>query len=113
MKIVADQHIPFIQQYFSEEELVLIPGRFIKANDVRDADMLIVRTVTRVDQALLEHSRVRFVGSVTAGADHLDLRWLKKAGIQVSLASGFNAPPVADYIVSVIAALQSLNAIPT
>lgn len=113
MKIVADQHIPFIEQYFrGAGELKLIPGRLMTAHDLQDADMLLVRSVTHVNQALLQHSKVKFVGSVTAGADHLDLAWLRHAGIQVALASGFNAPPVADYVLSVIAALQSLGRLP-
>lgn len=107
MKIVADMHIPFIKEYFSPYgELILKPGRAISPADVADADMLLVRSVTHVDQKLLADSRVRFVGSVTAGADHLDTKWLDDNGIDWSVATGFNAPPVADYVVSVIAALQ-------
>jgi len=110
MKIVADQHIPFVEDYFAHAgELHLLPGRQMSTHALQDADLLLVRSVTRVDQSLLQNSNVKFVGSVTAGADHLDLNWLRNAGIEVSLASGFNAPPVADYVVSVIAALQSLD----
>ncbi len=107
MKIVADHHIPFLTEYFGAGgELVLKPGRAINREDVRDADILLVRSVTKVDEKLLSGSRVKFVGSVTAGADHLDVAWLNAAGIAWSVANGFNAPPVADYVVSVIAALQ-------
>lgn len=107
MKIIADERIPFAKEYFAKcGELQLIPGREITAEHVRDADVLLVRTVTHVDRALLQHSKVKFVGSVTAGADHLDTKWLDSAGIAWQVAAGFNAPPVADYVVSVIAALQ-------
>ncbi|VVC76663.1 Erythronate-4-phosphate dehydrogenase [Aquicella siphonis] len=107
MKIVADSHIPFIRDYFGAYgELVLCPGREITRDDVKNADVLLVRSITHVDQKLLDGSRVKFVGSVTAGADHLDTRWLDDAGISWSVAAGFNAPPVADYVMSVVAALQ-------
>lgn len=107
MKIVADAHIPFVEDYFGVYgELVLKPGRAIQAADVKDADMLLVRSITQVDRRLLAKSRVSFVGSVTAGADHLETDWLDEAGIAWSVAAGFNAPPVADYVVSVVAALQ-------
>ncbi len=107
MKIVADSHIPCLNEYFGAcGELVLKPGRIITADDVRDAEILLVRSVTHVDRKLLEHSRVRFVGSVTAGADHLDAKWMADAGIIWRVAVGFNAPPVADYVLSVIAALE-------
>ncbi len=108
MKIVADAHIPYLKEYFGHAgELVFMPGRAISSHDVKDADVLLVRSITHVDENLLSNSRVKFVGSVTAGADHLDTTWLDKAGISWCVATAFNAPPVADYVVSVIAALQT------
>jgi len=107
MKIIADSHIPFVKEYFSKcGELELVAGREIDAQHVKDADILLVRTVTQVDKNLLAQTNVKFVGSVTAGTDHLDTNWLDEAGIAWQCAAGFNAPPVADYVVSVIAALQ-------
>lgn len=114
MKIVADKHIPFVETYFSQgNELVLLPGRAMTASDVKDADILLVRSVTRVDEALLKGSSVKWVGSVTAGCDHVDTAWLASAGIRYTFASGFNAPPVADYVVSVVAAMQKKRLLPT
>lgn len=114
MKIVADSHIPFVKEYFSAYgDLILRGGRTITAADVKDADILLVRSITHVDEKLLAGSSVKFVGSVTAGADHLETKWLEEAGIIWSVALGFNAPPVADYVVSVIAALQRKGLLPT
>lgn len=110
MKIVADAQIPYVNEYFSPYgELVLKPGRAISKEDVRDADMLLVRSVTRVDQHLLKNSKVKFIGSVTAGTDHLDIAFLEAQQIIWHAALGFNAPPVSDYVVCVIAALQKLH----
>lgn len=106
MKIIADANIPHIKDYFaSYGELILKDGRAISNQDVIDADILLVRSITRVDQSLLAGSSVKFVGSVTAGSDHLDINYLNEAGIAWHIAKGFNAPPVADYVVSVLAAL--------
>lgn len=108
MKIVADAHIPFVEDYFGGYgELILKNGREINAGDVADADILLVRSITPVNQALLKDSRVKFVGSVTAGADHLDTHWMDAAGIVWSVAAGFNAPPVADYVTAIVAALHN------
>jgi erythronate-4-phosphate dehydrogenase len=110
MKIIADAHIPYVEEYFgSYGELILKPGRRIVSADIKDADMLLVRSITQVNQALLNHSSIKFVGSVTAGADHLDIPWLNQSGIAWRVAEGFNAPPVADYVLCVIAALQQRN----
>lgn len=107
IKIVADSHIPRVNDYFSKNiELILKSGRQINADDVHDAEMLLVRSITPVTAELLQNSSVKFVGSMTAGADHLDTDWMAQHGIAWATAHGFNAPPVADYVVSVIAALQ-------
>lgn len=107
MKIVADAQIPHVQTYFGAcGELVLKSGRTICHHDVKEAEILLVRSITHVNEALLANTQVKFVGSVTAGADHLDTKWLDSQGIVWKVATGFNAPPVADYVVSVIAALQ-------
>lgn len=107
MKIVADAHIAHVKNYFSHYgELVLKPGRDISNKDVKDADVLLVRSITPVHSALLTSSKVKFVGSMTAGIDHLDTAWLNANNVLWYAAAGFNAPPVADYIMCVIAALQ-------
>jgi erythronate-4-phosphate dehydrogenase len=107
MKIIADKDIPYIQDYFSHDfDLILKSGRHITKEDVKEADILLVRSVTTVNSNLLSGTRIKFVGTVTSGHDHLDTAWLDQAGIAYAAAKGFNAPPVADYVVSVIAALQ-------
>lgn len=113
MKIVADSHIPFIKDFFGAYDLILKSGREIAAKDVQDATILLVRSITHVDEKLLSGSSVQFVGSVTAGADHVDTAWLDAAGIAFVKAQGFNAPAVADYIVSVIACLQKKKILET
>jgi len=113
MKIVADSHIPFINDYFGGYgQLILKSGRSLSHADVKDADILLVRSITPVNEALLAESCVKFVGSVTAGSDHLDTKWLDEAGILWRVAKGFNSPPVADYVVSVLAALQQEKILP-
>ncbi|HUW56182.1 MAG TPA: 4-phosphoerythronate dehydrogenase [Planctomycetota bacterium] len=103
MKIVADENIPFVGEGFGElGDVVLMHGRAIGADDVRDAGMLIVRSVTKVDAALLDGAAVRFVGTCTIGTDHLDLDYLGKRGIAVASAPGSNATSVAEYIVAVM-----------
>lgn len=107
IKIIADDRIPYVEDYFgSLGKLVLKPGRELSSSDLRHADALLVRTVTQVDETLLANSNVKFVGSVTAGADHLDTDWLDREGVKYATADGFNAPAVADYVVSTIAALS-------
>jgi erythronate-4-phosphate dehydrogenase len=113
MKIVADEHIPAITQYFgAASELVLKQGRDITRADLLDADALFVRSVTRVDSALLADTAVKFVGSVATGIDHLDTQWLTQAGISWYAARGFNAVAVTEYVIAVVAGLQKSSLLP-
>ncbi|MDO9318827.1 MAG: 4-phosphoerythronate dehydrogenase [Gammaproteobacteria bacterium] len=106
LKIVADENIVAVEDLFRQHgDLQLLPGRQICAADVRDADVLLVRSITRVDRALLEGSRVRFVATATSGTDHLDLGYLRAAGIGVAEAAGSNANAVVEYCLSGIAEL--------
>ena len=60
MRIVADENIPLLDEFFAGHGAIRrLPGRAISAADVADADVLLVRSVTRVDQALLQGSPVR------------------------------------------------------
>lgn len=113
MKIVADAHLPYVKEYFGcYGEIHKVMGREMCAADVKDADILLVRAVTEVNEKLLAGSSVKFVGSMTAGVDHLDAAWLQRAGIDFCAAPGFNAPPVADYVVSTVAALMARRMMP-
>ncbi|OGT47735.1 MAG: hypothetical protein A3E83_04850 [Gammaproteobacteria bacterium RIFCSPHIGHO2_12_FULL_41_20] len=110
MKIVADQHIPFVEHYFGHlGELVLKPGRQIEHRDLLAADILLVRSITKVNAVLLQDTAVKWVGSVTTGHDHLDIPWLEQHGIGWSTTAGFNATPVVEYVVCTIAALQCMG----
>lgn len=107
MKIVADENIVAVaERYRQHGELHLLPGRAIGPAAVKDADVLLVRSITRVDRALLAGSRVRFVATATSGTDHLDLPWLAEQGIAVFEAAGSNANAVVEYVLAVLAELH-------
>lgn len=104
MILVVDENIPGASRAFAPfGEIRLLPGRRIDSNCIKDAEVLIVRSVTRVDAALLGSSRVRFVGSTTAGVDHVNETELASLGIRFAHAPGSNAASVVDYLMSVLA----------
>ena len=99
MRIVADENIPLLDEFFAGfGEIRRLPGRSIDAAAVADADLLLVRSVTQVDRALLDGSAVKFVGTCTIGTDHLDLDYFQQAGITWASAPGCNARGVVDYV---------------
>ncbi len=108
MKIVADAHIPQVQAAFAGlGELVLVPGRDMDCSMVRDADILLVRSVTKVNAALLNNSQVRFVASATSGIDHIDTDFLRQHDIGFVSAHGSNARSVVEYVLSALSVLST------
>lgn len=108
--IVADADIPYMNPVLgSVGSLVSIPGHRIGPEDVRDADALVVRSITGVNAALLENSRVKIVGSATSGVDHVDQLWLRDQGITFADAAGANAESVVEYVLAAIATGLGLN----
>jgi erythronate-4-phosphate dehydrogenase len=104
MKIVADRDIYRIEETFSSAgELVLLPGREIDNSHVVNADALIVRTTTLVDNSLFENSTLQFVGSASSGHDHVDKSALQECGIHFCHAPGCNANAVVDYVFAALA----------
>ena len=103
IKIIADRNIPQVDKAFAHiGELQLVDGRQLTAEQLKDAQLLLVRSVTRVNQELLAHSAVRFVGSATIGTDHVDQAYLQQRGIVFSNAPGCNAISAAEYVVAAV-----------
>jgi erythronate-4-phosphate dehydrogenase len=88
-------------------EVVVIPDRQIGPAHLKDADALIIRSKTKVTPELLAGSAVRFVGTATAGFEHMDFQYLEKCGIGWTAAPGCNADSVADYITAVLLTLHA------
>jgi len=99
MRFVVDESIPYGREAFATlGEVTALPGRGIAKADLRDADALIIRTVTRPNADLLDDTSVKFVGTCTIGEDHVDLPYLSARGIVFSSAPGCNANSVAEYM---------------
>ncbi|MFY0991559.1 4-phosphoerythronate dehydrogenase PdxB [Halomonas sp. C05BenzN] len=100
MKILVDANVPAADASLGTlGEVVRLPGREIDAAALHDVDALVVRSITRVDEALLaEASRLRFVGTCTIGTDHVDRSALEARGIAFASAPGCNAEAVVDYV---------------
>ncbi len=113
MKILADENMPMVQETFGREhEIVMLPGRLITREDLRDVDVLLVRSVTKVNEALLQGTPVKFVGTATIGTDHLDITYLESCGIHWCSAKGCNADSVADYVTAAILEVSSDDEFP-
>ena len=82
--------------------LRLMPGRSIDRDCLEGASALLTRTITQVDASLLTDTNVRFVGTASAGTDHIDTEFLERRGIGFANAAGSNASAVCDYIIAAL-----------
>jgi len=122
MKIYFDENMPFAQEFFSElchfpfginsgindvqGQLIPFSGRTLTAEQVADADVLLVRSITQVNEELLHlNDKLSFVGSATIGTDHIDQDYLAKRNITFHSAPGCNAISVAEYVLSALVVL--------
>lgn len=101
MKIVCAETVLLGETAFSNAgKTVIIPDREITRDDLLDADALIIRSKTKVTEELLHGTPVKFVGTATAGTDHIDANWLQKRGIYWCGSPGCNANSVSEYLVA-------------
>jgi len=104
MKIFYDENMPFAAEFFADiGQLVPFAGRELTARAVADADVLLVRSITQVNQQLLaENKQLSFVGTATIGVDHIDQQYLFTRNIPFFSAPGCNAVSVAEYVISAL-----------
>ena len=102
MRIIVDAHIPFVveavQRNWPQTEVLALEPEEIGSSSVRDADVLIIRTRTKVNEALLAGSNVRLVCTATIGYDHIDCSYCETHGVRWISCPGCNAQAVCDYI---------------
>lgn len=99
MKIVADENMPYVEALFGHlGSIELVNGRKLTPEQLIDVDVLLVRSVTKVNQTLLSKAnKLLFVGSATIGTDHIDLDYLEQKHIPFTNAPGCNATAVGEF----------------
>ncbi|HEY6132122.1 MAG TPA: 4-phosphoerythronate dehydrogenase, partial [Halioglobus sp.] len=104
LRILVDENIPAAEHFLGAVGQVrYVNGRMIERSQLQSVDVLLVRSVTRVDEALLSGSPVKFVGTATSGIDHIDRDYLQRRGIAFAHAPGANANSVVEYVLAAIA----------
>jgi erythronate-4-phosphate dehydrogenase len=80
----------------------VVSGRNMSQSILKEVEVLLVRSITKVDDKLLDGTRIKFVGTTTIGDEHLDKTFLKSRGIGFASAPGSNANSVAEYVVAAL-----------
>ena len=104
LKWVIDDVIPHTAALKSlMGEVTTLPGRDITPATITDADILLVRSITPVNESLLAGTSVQFVGTATAGVDHFDIEAIERLGVAWAAAPGSNAVSVVEYVLCALA----------
>jgi erythronate-4-phosphate dehydrogenase len=102
MNIIADQYLYKLKELIPE-------GVNLTTFDPKDGfpgnahyfDALLIRTVTKINADTLPIAgNLTFIGTATAGFDHMDRDHLKSLGITFGRAAGCNARAVAEYVIT-------------
>lgn len=104
MKVYADKYLYALDQLISGDfELETYDPDVGFPEGLNQHDALLIRTVTKLNaETLPEAGDLKFVGSATAGFDHVDIDHLKSLGIEFARSEGCNANAVAEYVLTVI-----------
>ncbi len=112
MIILADEAIHITPELLAlGRKIKTVSGRNMGSVGLDGVEALLIRTITKCNKQLLENSSVRFVGSATAGTDHMDVNWLAYQGIDFAAAPGVNAGAVCDYVLAALASTDRLASI--
>ncbi|OJU52130.1 MAG: erythronate-4-phosphate dehydrogenase [Bacteroidales bacterium 45-6] len=113
MRIIADAHIPFLKGIAEQYgETTYLKGKEFTRESIRDADTLIVRTVTHFGAEMLEGSNVKLICSATIGFDHIDTEYCQAKGIRWANAPGCNSGSVQQYITSALIEISRQKGFP-
>ena len=115
MKVVVDKDIKnFIDLANELDGLQDIKFTYVTNKEIDndlliDADVLFIRSTTKIDKKLLENSSVKLIGSATAGIDHVDIDYLESSQIRWFYSPGCNSSSVVHYVLSSIGYLKKIN----
>jgi erythronate-4-phosphate dehydrogenase len=112
MKIIVDENVAYAKEAFGNfGEVFLVEGRNINSETIKDSDILIIRSVTNVNEKLLANSKIKFIGTATIGTDHVDVATLNSKNIYFANAKGCNSNAVAEYVITSLLAISNKHKI--
>lgn len=102
MNVLADQHLYKIRELIPQGvEVSLFDPENGLPGETPGFDALLIRTVTKINpQTLPRAGNLKFIGTATAGTDHLDTEHIEQLGIRWANSKGCNAQAVAEYVVT-------------
>lgn len=107
-RLIADASLPYIQGVLDEvAEVIYLPSEEITRVRIIEekAEGLLIRSVTKCNENLLEGTAIRFIATATAGFDHIDHLYCVSRGIEWHNAPGCNARGVAHWVLCTLSSI--------
>ena len=101
MNILIDDNIVLLKEtLINDFNVITYNGGELTSEFLREtnAQILFVRSTTKCNETLLKNTKVRFIGTATAGTDNLDIEFIEKNEIKWTNAAGSNSISVAEYV---------------
>ena len=105
INVVADKDIPYLDKIFNNSknyQLNKLSFDEITNFSLREADALLSRSATPLNGGLLEGTKIKFIGSLTSGEDHIDFDEINSLDVEVVTAKGCNAQAVTEYVLDAL-----------
>ena len=105
INVVADKDIPYLDKVFSNSknyQLNKLSFDEITNFALKEADALLSRSATPLNGDLLKGTKVKFIGSLTSGEDHINFIEISSLDIEVVTAKGCNAQAVTEYVMDAL-----------
>lgn len=115
MKVIVDNGIKKFKEASSildslcNLNFIYVDSEEITNSLLKDAEVLFIRSTTKVNKSLLANTKIKLVGSATSGMDHIDSDYLDEQKIKWFYSPGCNASSVVHYVLSSIALLKNKN----
>jgi|TARA_R100000388_G_scaffold95032_1_gene86018 erythronate-4-phosphate dehydrogenase len=100
--VAADQNLYKIEELIPSECKLSTHNLSEGIPDLNQADALIVRTVSHLNEDTFPSppNQLKFIGTASSGTDHLDNEYLEGKGITLASSNGCNARTVAEYVMT-------------
>ena len=99
MRLLVNQHLYHLEHFLPADAEIdrFDPARF--PTHAVEYDALFINTTTKINEHTLpDAGRLTFIGTGSAGTDHLDEAHLQQLGVRGASAPGCNAQSVAEYV---------------
>lgn len=104
INVLADKYLYNINTYLPPAINLTLYEPANGLPDIEDANALLIRTVNPINNRTIPNipSSLSFVGTASAGSDHVDIPYLKKNNVIFTDAAGCNARSVAEYVATAL-----------